>query len=233
MAAVTYRYMGNSLLTSFKQKFSDADISLTQVVYWIQIVANKYRAAHIKKSNSNAYLVVMNNVPVVSGNTKYVDLSELALHDFDIDGGIEYIAYTYTHSDNNPLNIPFIKISPSAVHRLYLDKYETPTPKNPYYFRDNTKANLLGIENINISEVSMGVYSSIDFFGVTKDLDAKIDFADEYMEMIEIEVSKIMQAGFLIISDGANDGADTTAKNNQGLIKSKQTPIQQPSQANE
>ena len=49
----TYRYVCYDLLETFKQTFDDKEISITQVLFWVQIIENRLKSQHIKKNFKN------------------------------------------------------------------------------------------------------------------------------------------------------------------------------------
>ena len=53
--------------------------------------------------------------------------------------------------------VKFTRTSPTKMQRLYFRDEETPSPDNPYFYRLNDRIYLLGVEQINITEVEVGL----------------------------------------------------------------------------
>ena len=84
----------------------------------------------------------------------------------------------------------FIRIRAIKARKLYYSKYEKPTASNPYWYRHGNYVGLLGVGNINISTIEMGLITSFDPF-VTHSIDDNIDvlseFGDEvFKDMVEM-----------------------------------------------
>ena len=95
MGTITYRYLANDVLETFRQLSDDAEIGLTQVVFWINVIANRLRKQHIQKVDTGTHLTIFQNVPVSiepNSNRKYFDLPK-SIYDFGNDRGIDYITY--------------------------------------------------------------------------------------------------------------------------------------------
>ena len=50
----TYRYVALDIQKSLKKAFDDADVRQAQVVYWIQVAANRIRVDQEQKTDSGS-----------------------------------------------------------------------------------------------------------------------------------------------------------------------------------
>jgi len=226
--ATTYREIAYSVLTTLKQDGDDSELTISHIVYYIDLVLNRLRAQHIQKSPTGALLTLFNNVSVVVGTdgAKYIELP-VAIYDFVNDKGIDFVSYsTFPAAGCEDLHIPFTWVEPSKVHRMYLDKYEKPSPSNPYMFRIANKVYLLGIECVDIKDISIALYTAIDF-SKNCDIDTEVDITSEHMLLVEYQVLELAKFGTTTIKDNVNDGDDTTSILNR--VKTQQQ-VPQPQQ---
>lgn len=180
---------------------SDDEIPQNQLYLWGMWLVNKYMSYKYQTTDSGAYLTIMPEVAVVKATSttvdiiageKYIILPRTIL-DLPEDRGIEYI--TYSRNDY-PENVDlgflgrFIRIRAIKARKLYYSKYEKPTSNNPYWYRHGNYVGLLGVGNINISTIEMGLITSFDPF-ITHSIDDNIDvlseFGDEvFKDMVEM-----------------------------------------------
>ena len=167
------RFLVDDIITALKQTIDDREIQPTQVGMWVITLSNRLLSQHIGKRDSGAFLTIWPQVPVVEPTStvspdivagrKYFTLPSM-IFDFDKDGGIEYIAY---ESDGGPGCPPrfqkqrFERTTPSEALWLNSNPYTKPSPNRPYYFRNKDYIGLIGIENIKVKNVEVGVYSTI------------------------------------------------------------------------
>jgi len=219
MAYTTIRILAGDLHKSLKQTFDDADISFSQVVHWAQFFVNKYVQRSIQSIDSGLYLSIFPDVPVqefvanvqpneVKGR-KYILLPD-SIHDLDDDGGIKYISY----SDKEGACAPgftgkrFTRTTPTKARRLYMNVYEVPSPQNPYFYRVRNNTYLLGIEEINVKYVEVGLYTTFDPFSAC-DLDAELWMDEAQIAYVFKSVVDIGRFIMLIPSDTLNEGSNT------------------------
>lgn len=213
------RFLVDDVTTALKQTVDDREIQPTQVGMWIITLANRLLSQHIFKRDSGAFLSIWPQVPVIEPTTtsspdivagrKYIELPA-AIFDFDRDGAIEYIAY---ESDGGPGCPPrfakqrFERTTPTQDLWLNMNPYSKPSPRRPYYFRNNNYIGLLGIENINVKNVEVGIYSTI--IPVDKiDLDAPFDFPEELMDVLRRQCLDLGRMILLTPSSTLNQGND-------------------------
>jgi hypothetical protein len=217
----TYRYVAKDIQTSLKKAFDDADIRLTQILYWIQVVANRLRVDQKEKTDTGLFLSTFCPVEVTTDQKgrQYFDLPS-AVMDLPNEGGIEYITYNFESGcccEGATFAQTFFQpTSAGAIHRLYGDEYEKPTPQNPYFYRagvecgSGVRVYLVGTECINLRDVEIGVFCSLDPSNVCN-LDDQIPLPDERIEELMKEVYALGRWVVLMPEERINQGADETS----------------------
>jgi len=236
---MTYRYICYSIQKQIKQTFDDADITIPQIVYWVNIIAKRLKYERIKKSKSDAYLTYFPDVLVLTHTQtgrKYT-LLPAPIVDLDNDIGIDTVCYTASDSNlcgcEDPLQNPFNRTTTRQVVTLYGNPYRKPSPSNPYFYRNRINIDgelkeaivYAGIECVNVDKVDMYIYST-ESSDTVCDLDTEVDINPEQEKILYFEVLNLARFGFMIQSDKKNDGSDTS---NQGSKPVGVAPIQQDS----
>jgi len=214
----TLRQLVSSVDIQLGQVPDDEKIPTNQLYLWGMWLANKYMSYKYQAADSGAYLTIMPEVTVVKASAtttpdiiageKYVVLPRNVL-DLDLDRGIEYI--TYSRNDYPP-NVDlgvmgrFTRINATKARKLYYSKYETPSASNPYWYRHNNYVGFLGIRNINISTVEMGLITSFDPF-VTHSIDENLDVLSEFGDEIFKDMVELGRFALLIPEDRTNEGS--------------------------
>ena len=223
----TYRYVCYDLLETFKQTFDDKEISITQVLFWVQIIENRLKSQHIKKNFKNnsvgKYLCVFPEVEVqksavdgenLTKNRYYIDLPA-EIYEFPNESGIEYITHCASDDlccDGLPAGqILFQPTIPSKLPVLYGDPYMKPAPDNPYFYRTKNRLWLVGFECVDLSCVEMGLYVSINP-EETCDLDTQIELDDELISVLKYEVLNLGRWSLMIPNERINEGSDNTTQ---------------------
>lgn len=231
MAEEKLRIIVDDILTTIKQTMDDKSVTRAQVAYWTIIVGNQLLGQHIAKRDSGAFLSTFTDVPViipqqnsnpdVVKNRKHVELPA-AIFDYDIDGGIGYIAY---ESDGGPAcpprftKQPFTRTTPRQAQWLYMNAYTKPSPKNPYWYRTGNKIYLLGLEQIVVKKVEMGIYMTIDPLQEI-DIDKPFRFPAELLHILKRQVLDMARFSFFFPKDRQNTGSDETMEEqSQGIPK--------------
>jgi hypothetical protein len=214
----TYRFVAYDIQKSLKKTFDDADITLPQIVYWIQVVANRIRFQSQIISESDMFTSIFSAVPVLSDSQgKYIDLPKQIMN-LPNNGGIVYVSYNEdTCCCNGPVfsQVVFNTVNISAIHTIYGDEYTKPTPSNPYYYRvggmvNNLQVNrlyLLGFECIEVKDVNVALLTTLDPSTVC-DLDDEIPIPDERVHELMMEVLSIGKFITMVPQEVVNQGAD-------------------------
>lgn len=215
------KYVAQDILTDLKQVYDDKVIQLSQVVYWTLIIGDRLRSQHIKKRESGAFLTIFpavtvlkalsNTSPNIVAHRKYVLLPQ-AVYDFTKDKGINYIAYTSTGIENCPprfTRVQFARTTPSETRHLYMDEYLTPSPKQPYFYRINRQIYFLGLEKVDVTEVEMGLYMTLDPLQ-SVDITQEFDFPSELLPILKREVLDLGRFSLMVpngftVNDGQPD----------------------------
>jgi hypothetical protein len=219
----TYRYVAKDIQTSLNKSFDDADIRLTQILYWIQVIANRIRLEQSEATESGLFVSTFSPVTVNIDDKgrPYIDLPA-SIMDLPNEKGIVYITYNHETecccAGSTFAQVFFQPTFVSHVHRLYGDEYEKPTPQNPYFYRIGDKVNgvdvnrvyLVGIECINVKDVEIAIKCSLDPSQVC-DLDDQIAIPDERIEELMKSVLDLGRFVMLMPQERVNQGADETS----------------------
>lgn len=214
----TYRFVAYDIQKSLKKTFDDADITLPQIVYWIQVIANRIRFQTQVTSESDMFTSIFHEVPVQSDKQgKYIDIPKQIMN-LPNNGGIIYVSYNEeTCCCNGPAfaQVVFNTVNISAIHSLYGDEYTHPSPSNPYYYRVGASMNnvavnrlyFLGFECVEVKDVNLALLTVLDPSEVC-DLDAEIPIPDERIHELMMEVLSLGKFITMVPSEVVNQGAD-------------------------
>lgn len=231
----TYRNMAYAIQTHLKQNFDDTDISVSLIVYWIKLVANRLKYQTIKKKETSMFLLEFPKVQVLTNNKdeKYSILPQY-VYDLDNDTGIASVFYEKLEN----CDFPYVKFSRTKTTRkdiLYKNPFRKPSTNNPYFYLtseiiDGKKTLIikyLGIECIEIESVDLLLYAQEDPNEFC-DIDSEIGVAPEQEKLIYYEVYNLSRYGYVTASDKQNDGKDTSAnqKETQYLLQPVKTVYQ-------
>jgi hypothetical protein len=217
---MTYRYVVYDLQKSFNAAFDDADFTFNQILYWVQVVANRIRIQQNALTNSDLYTSTFSSISVQtdSKGRKYIDLP-VQIMDLPDNSGIVYITYnveTCKCSGPTFAQVWFQSTSIGGVQHLYLDEYTKPSTSNPYFYRvgdriDGVKVNriyLLGLECINIEDVEIAIKASLDP-SLICNIDDQIPVPDEMIQELMMQVLELGRFVKLMPNENLNDGEDT------------------------
>lgn len=226
--ATTYRYVVYDLLKDLKKVFDDKDISLRSVLYWVTINANRLKYLHITKSVndkswiSGSFLSIFTGIPVKTvpndinpnlvENRKFIE-APVGIMDLERENGIHYISYDIaaTGCCNQPpfTMVQFSPTTPAQSRLLYMNKYTSPSPNNPYFYRVGNYIYLLGIECINVKELEIGLYSYGDPKTICN-LDEEIGIPEHLIPVLKASVLNMGVYAMKIPGDRKNEGTDTS-----------------------
>lgn len=221
---MTYRYVVYDLQKSFNAAFDDADFTFNQILYWVQVIANRLRVQHNAATNSDLYTSTFSSIPVQtdSKGRKYIDLP-IQIMDLPDNSGIIYITYnveTCKCSGPTFAQVWFQATTVGRVQHLYLDEYTKPSTSTPYFYRigdrvDGVKVNriyFVGLECINIEDVEIAIKASLDP-SLVCNIDDEIPLPDELLQDLMMQVLQLGRFVLLMPSEVTNDGEDTSELN--------------------
>ena len=113
---------------------------------------------------------------------KYIALPQ-SIYDFHSDAGVDYMCYYggTTPCTNCPppfTKIMFTRTTPMLMNAIGRTEYERATPKNPYFYREQDRLWLLGLETSPlafVSKVELGLLTTLpSFLSVDPDDDLRI-----------------------------------------------------------
>lgn len=223
----TLRYIANDILTTLKLKNDDAQIKLNHVVYWVQIYADRLKVQHFNKIDSGAFLHTFINVPVLINSIthqKYVELPS-AIYDLDKDKAIDYVSYAPDVDSCSPAftSITFGRTTPKDAKQLYWRKETTPSPSNPYFYREAMKyIYFLGFECIDLQFVNLGLLSSFNPASPCP-LDDEFDFPPELLPVLQRQILDLGRLALMIPDERLNQGNDDP---DEAMPKSKLMQMQ-------
>ena len=216
---MTYRFVVYDLQKSFNAAFDDADFTFNQILYWVQVVANKMRVQQNSITNSDLYTSTFSSVPVQTdpNGRQYIDLP-VQIMDLPNNAGVVYMTYnieTCKCSGPTFAQIWFQPVSLGRVQGLYLDEYTKPSTKNPYFYRVGDKVDgvsvnriyLLGTECITVEDIEIAVKSSLDPTTVCN-IDDNISLPDEAISDLINQVLQLGRFVMMMPSETLNDGQD-------------------------
>lgn len=238
---MTYRFVVYDLQRNFNAAFDDADFTFNQIMYWVQIVANRLRVQHQLSTNTDLFTSTFSSVPVqmdAKGN-KYIDLPTQIM-DLANNSGIVYITYNLeTCKCEGPMFAQkwFQGTAVGKVQHLYLDEYTKPSASNPYYYRIGDKVDgvsvnrvyLLGLECVNIEDVEIAIKSTLDPRNVCN-IDDDIPIPDELIQDLSSQVLQLGRYVMMMPKEMTNDGTDTAEPAQNYYSKSAALPDPQTAQ---
>jgi len=216
---MTYRYVVYDLQKNFNAAFDDADFTFNQILYWVQVFANKLRVQHNSITNSDLFTSTYSSLPVLldSKERPYIDLPTQVM-DLSHNSGIVYITYNMeTCKCSGPMfaQVWFQPTEVGKVQNLYLDEYTKPSVKNPYFYRiadrvDGVSVNriyFLGLDCIKVEDVEIAIKSSLDPT-TTCNIDDNISLPDELISDLMSQVLQLGRYVMMMPEESINDGAD-------------------------
>ena len=212
---ITYRHIVYDILGDLKQIYDDAQLTPFKVFFWVLVHADRLKRQHLIKIDSGAYVKPFDLTVYVEPNNgrNYFTLPG-SVYDIDKDGAISYITYKPDIDVSLPVlaSVKFTRTSPTKMQRLYFRDEETPSPDNPYFYRLNDRIYLLGVEQINITEVEVGLILSFDPVASGLTLDDEFEFP---LDLIPTLKRQILDMGRFVLNipvDNINDGAAFDSK---------------------
>lgn len=216
---MTYRFVAFDIQKSLKQTFDDADITLPQIVYWIQTVVNNMRALAYSAEQTDMFTSTYSPVSVLidENGRKYIDLPTQILN-LSNNGGVVYVTYNEeTCCCNGPQFAQkwFNSVNIGSVQNLYGDPFTKPSAKNPYYYRVGDKVNgvsvnrlyLLGIECVDVKDLEIAILSTVNPSTLCN-LDDEVPLPDEMIIDLIKEVLSLGRFITMVPNENTNEGED-------------------------
>ena len=237
---MTLRNLVGSLQISLKKTFSNASINTAQISYWVQFFVNKYRSAKVQMESTGRYTSIYPNVPVYTDTTstinhikgrKYLILPSNIL-DLPNDEGIVYISYNDFPGACEPsfADVNFERTTPKEAGVLYLDEYQRPSPRSPYFYLiRNNIAYLLGIDSITVNSLEVALITTFDPF-VDCNFDDTMDLDDALVAEVYKSVLELGRFVMILPSDTTNTGKDNANATPKTMPKENDIPDDEPQQ---
>lgn len=235
---MTYRYFANDILETLKKNFDDADITMSHVIYWTLVGANRLNKLHAEKRDTGKFTTIFSSVSVkldtALKDRKFIDLPAKML-DINNDKGIEYITFNFESCSccegPNFAQVLMQPTTPAKSHRLYMSLYEKPDPSNTYFYRIGERVYFLGVECINLKDVEIGIKTALDPEKVC-DLDTELEVPEHLIQTLRAEVLNMGRMVLLVPADRVNEGSDETeeAVKKRGGVPSARVPAQETEQ---
>jgi len=225
---MTIREITSAIEIQLQQLGDDSKIPFNVISFWVTTIINKYLQAKANINDSGSYLSIFPDVlvktatasttPNIVVGRKYIELPAQIL-DLDNDTGIDYITFHGTLDSQSPTfsSITFTRTTPRKARRLYMSTYENPsTTKNKAFYLVGDIVYLLGIENINIQYVEVGLKTIFSLTGLYDTATGKYINADsidkdlpvnEFSDEIIKEVITLARFGLAIPEERDNDGS--------------------------
>jgi hypothetical protein len=214
--APTIRFVLYDLLNDLKQTVDDSQLTPFRVYYWMCIFGDRLKQQHVAKYDSGAYITRFDNVPVLVDSITGRNYFELpsSVYDLDKDNGINYVSYPPDMDLSIPMwaSVIFTRTTVANVMRLYFRDEEKPAPNNPYFYRQNKYVYLLGVEEINLTKVEIGLKISFGPADLTVDIDQPWDFPVHLLPLLKRAIMDIGRFVLQVPLDLENDGASFDSK---------------------
>lgn len=205
----TLRHVVYDILTDFKKVHDDVDITPYQILYWVIIHADRLRKLHIEKRDSGAF-VVPYDVTLTKTGDQYKFTLPTSIYDFNEDRGIEYLTYDQNIDAKYPMlsSVLFTRVAAAGTRRLFFRDDEKPSPDNPYFYRLQDTIYLLGIEDLVLTTLEVGLKASLDPTDVSMDIDQAFDFPQDLLSILKRQIIDLGRFALMLPKDLTNDGND-------------------------
>jgi len=236
----TLRQLVSGIDIQLKQLPASSDIPLNQLYLWGAFFVNKYIYLKGGVVSTGEYLYILPDVAVATtllaneavnlvAGRKYSILPRTIL-DFPEDRGIEYITWYNDLDPDHPFYAQFTRTTPVMARRLYYSLYETPSAENPYFYRHGKYIGYLGIDDVIVAHVEMGLKCPFDPFSGDYSIDDDISILDEFADEIQRSMLEMGRFELMMPSDRTVDAAQTTTAQipTTKLTSVNQSPTPQP-----
>jgi len=225
MAQTSYRYLVADIQKSFNMNFPDSNVTSPQILYWCRVAENFIRQRTLKVMMTGSYLTEFQSVPIVTDNIRKWIVLPSQIVDLDNEKGVDYIMYQQPIPFGK--QIRFVQTDVNVIDRLYYNPYETPSPSNPYFYRVGQNIYILGVENVSITNVQMGLYTSLDTRPSLIPIDSAIGIDEEQVPSLKELVFQYARMSLLAPKDRTEEGDDNRSESTKTFAKNTQPDQQQ------
>ena len=205
------------MLEKFKQLGDDRKIDSQLAAFCITVSANNIRYKHLKNTiragQSGAYLTVFSEVSVIKNAMDSTFVLPSAIPDMPNDAGISFIAYQMNRACDY-LTVQFSRTTGSKIWSIKDSPFESPSPKNPYFWRENSTVHLEGIECVDVDQIIVGLFTMADPT-IVCDLDTDIPIEDQYSMIVLMEAEQLLRFGYAVTQERMNDGTELIERINK------------------
>lgn len=201
-----------------QQAGDDAQVTPNQLMMWATWIVNKYSYLQLARRKTGSYLSIFPSVSVVrpdNSSTKDVVkhrkhlVMPAAIYDLPRDRGVEYITYPhdfvatagYTHLQD----ISFQYIQMSEIRHVGMGPYSRPSVENPYYYVHGKYIGLLGVEDLPVTSLEIGLNTPFDPFSKNS-IDDPVPVLEQFGDTIAREVFEMSRIQLLMPGDDQNEG---------------------------
>lgn len=226
---LTYRYAVGDMKVSLKMLTKDAEVSTEAITFWIRTCENLIRQRHLKVSETGSFLSEyygVNALPVLTDTVKKWIALPTGIYDLDNEKAINYISYNNTGVPFSK-QVRFTRTKVDRVDQLHWNAFEKPSPSNPYFYRVGNNIFLLGIENVSVSTVDVGLYGALDPRPIMLNYDSPLQINDEEYPTLKEMVLNLGRFVMVVPSNRTEPGAD---ERNESLRTFSKATEKQPQQ---
>ena len=191
-STATLRQIVYDALRKVRENHPEANVTPAQVAYWVIVHGDRLRKMHIGQIPTGRFMVTYDDIAaLVDPNTgRNYFVLPTSIYDFENDAGIDYITYNAAIDLDDPTftSVQVTRTTPAESRRLYMSADERPSPSNPYFYTSVDRVYLLGCEQINLTTIEAGLYTTLQAYDTALDLDQVFDFPQELIPMLTAEV---------------------------------------------
>lgn len=215
MSQTSYRYIVGEIQKMWAYNFPDSTVTSAQITYWVLIAENYIRQRSLKVTMTGSFLTEFSNVSVQTDNIRKWFILPSQVVDLDNEKGIDYVLYQQSGIPYGK-QIRFQQTEADIIDKLYWNPYEKPSPSNPYFYRVNQTIYLLGLENVYVPSVQMGLYTALDTRPVLLNIDSVISINEEQIITLREMVFQFARLG-IIVPKGSLDETGTDNRSNENV----------------
>ena len=188
----TIRQVVFDVLRTVRANHPEAQVTKPQITYWVITHADRLRRMHIGQTATGRFMVTYPSIsalvdPITGRNYCVIPAN---IYDMEDDKGIAYLSYTAQLDLNSPTftSVVFTRTTPAQARRLYYSEDEKPSAKNPYFYTADDRIYFLGCEQINLTDVEAGLYTTLQAYDTDMDLDVELDLPQVLIPTLKNEL---------------------------------------------